>query len=145
MKVINEFGRIIKITFISNDVIANMNKIIDCIDEKGKKEDEDFLNYDEIKVIRDTSLQAISEVEALMKIENYNFHKNIAFSDDRPSSIIEKAKRFMQIRPTALTIGLIIYSFIALFAVYTEFGIDSSLLIYSLSYFITFLPATIRQ
>ncbi len=31
----------------------------------------------------------------------------------------------MQIRPTAFTIGLIIYSFIALFAVYTEFGIDS--------------------
>lgn len=94
VKVIKEFGRILKITFISNDVIANMNKIIDCIDEKGKKEDEDYLNYDEIKVIRDTSLQAISEVEALMKIENYIFHKNIAFSDDRPSSIIEKAKRF---------------------------------------------------
>ena len=32
----------------------------------------------------------------------------------------------MQIRPTAFTIGLIIYSFIALFFVYTEFGIDSS-------------------
>ena len=96
VKVINEFGRILKITFISNDVIANMNKIIDCIDEKGKKEDEDFLNYDEIKVIRDTSLQAISEVESLMKIENYIFHKNIAFSDDRPSSIIEKAKRFRE-------------------------------------------------
>ena len=32
----------------------------------------------------------------------------------------------MQIRPTAFTIGLIIYSFIALFAVYTEFGIDST-------------------
>ena len=31
----------------------------------------------------------------------------------------------MQIRPTALTFGLIIYSFIALFYVYTEFGIDS--------------------
>ena len=31
----------------------------------------------------------------------------------------------MQIRPTAFTIGLIIYSFITLFAVYTEFGIDS--------------------
>ena len=31
----------------------------------------------------------------------------------------------MQIRPTAFTIGLIIYSFIALFFVYTEFGIDS--------------------
>ena len=31
----------------------------------------------------------------------------------------------MQIRPTAFTIGLIIYSFIALFLVYTEFGIDS--------------------
>lgn len=96
VKVINEFGRILKITFISNDVIANMNKIIDCIDEKGKKQDEDFLNYDEIKVIRDTSLQAISEVESLMKIENYIFHKNIAFSDDRPSSIIEKAKRFRE-------------------------------------------------
>ncbi len=34
----------------------------------------------------------------------------------------------MQIRPTAFTIGLIIYSFIALFLVYTEFGIDSLLL-----------------
>ena len=34
----------------------------------------------------------------------------------------------MQIRPTAFTIGLIIYSFIALFAVYTEFGIDSIML-----------------
>ena len=33
----------------------------------------------------------------------------------------------MQIRPTAFTIGLIIYSFITLFAVYTEFGIDSKL------------------
>ena len=33
----------------------------------------------------------------------------------------------MQIRPTAFTIGLIIYSFIALFLVYTEFGIDSKL------------------
>ena len=32
----------------------------------------------------------------------------------------------MQIRPTAFTIGLIIYSFIALFLVYTEFGIDST-------------------
>ncbi len=31
----------------------------------------------------------------------------------------------MQIRPTAFTIGLIIYSFIALFCVYTESGIDS--------------------
>ena len=31
----------------------------------------------------------------------------------------------MQIRPTAITIGLIIYSFVALFYVYTEFGIDS--------------------
>ena len=31
----------------------------------------------------------------------------------------------MLIRPTAFTIGLIIYSFITLFAVYTEFGIDS--------------------
>ena len=31
----------------------------------------------------------------------------------------------MQIRPTAFTIGLIIYSFMALFLVYTEFGIDS--------------------
>ena len=31
----------------------------------------------------------------------------------------------MLIRPTAFTIGLIIYSFIALFFVYTEFGIDS--------------------
>ena len=33
----------------------------------------------------------------------------------------------MQIRPTAFTIGLIIYSFMALFLVYTEFGIDSQL------------------
>ena len=32
----------------------------------------------------------------------------------------------MQIRPTAFTIGLIIYFSIALFCVYTEFGIDSS-------------------
>ena len=31
----------------------------------------------------------------------------------------------MQIRPTAFTIGLIIYFSIALFCVYTEFGIDS--------------------
>ena len=31
----------------------------------------------------------------------------------------------MQIRPTAFTIGLIIYFSIALFLVYTEFGIDS--------------------
>ena len=31
----------------------------------------------------------------------------------------------MQMRPTALTIGLIIRSFIALFYVYTKFGIDS--------------------
>ena len=31
----------------------------------------------------------------------------------------------MLIRPTAFTIGLIIYSFITLFVVYTEFGIDS--------------------
>ena len=31
----------------------------------------------------------------------------------------------MQIRPNALTIGLIIYFSIALFFVYTEFGIDS--------------------
>ena len=31
----------------------------------------------------------------------------------------------MQIRPTAFTIGLIIYFSIALFFVYTEFGIDS--------------------
>ena len=37
----------------------------------------------------------------------------------------------MQIRPTAFTIGLIIYSFIALFFVYTEFGIDSSFIIYT--------------
>ena len=34
----------------------------------------------------------------------------------------------MLIRPTAFTIGLIIYSFIALFFVYTEFGIDSTAL-----------------
>ena len=32
----------------------------------------------------------------------------------------------MQIRPTAFTIGLIIHPSIALFSVYTEFGIDSS-------------------
>ena len=31
----------------------------------------------------------------------------------------------MQIRPTAFTIGLIIHFSIALFCVYTEFGIDS--------------------
>ena len=31
----------------------------------------------------------------------------------------------MQIRPTAFTIGLIIHFSIALFYVYTEFGIDS--------------------
>ena len=31
----------------------------------------------------------------------------------------------MQIRPTAFTIGLIIHPSIALFCVYTEFGIDS--------------------
>ena len=31
----------------------------------------------------------------------------------------------MQIRPTAFTIGLIIHFSIALFSVYTEFGIDS--------------------
>jgi len=31
----------------------------------------------------------------------------------------------MQIRPTAFTIGLIIHPSIALFSVYTEFGIDS--------------------
>ena len=36
----------------------------------------------------------------------------------------------MQIRPTAFTIGLIIYSFIALFFVYTEFGIDSRRLLF---------------
>ena len=32
----------------------------------------------------------------------------------------------MQIRPTAFTIGLIIHPSIALFSVYTEFGIDSN-------------------
>ena len=32
----------------------------------------------------------------------------------------------MQIRPTAFTIGLIIHFSIALFCVYTEFGIDSA-------------------
>ena len=31
----------------------------------------------------------------------------------------------MQIRPTVYTVGLIIYSFIALFCVYKEFGTDS--------------------
>lgn len=30
----------------------------------------------------------------------------------------------MQIRPTIFTIGLIIHSFITLFFVYTEFGVD---------------------
>ena len=39
----------------------------------------------------------------------------------------------MQIRPTAFTIGLIIYSFIALFFVYTEFGIDSFKMISSIT------------
>lgn len=34
----------------------------------------------------------------------------------------------MQIRPTAFTIGLIIHFSIALFCVYTEFGIDSLLI-----------------
>jgi len=32
----------------------------------------------------------------------------------------------MQIRPTAFTIGLIIHFSIALFCVYTEFGVDSN-------------------
>ena len=36
----------------------------------------------------------------------------------------------MQIRPTAFTIGLIIHFSIALFCVYTEFGIDSPFLIW---------------
>ena len=36
----------------------------------------------------------------------------------------------MLIRPTAFTIGLIIYSFITLFVVYTEFGIDSDIFTY---------------
>ena len=34
----------------------------------------------------------------------------------------------MQIRPTAFTIGLIIHFSIALFSVYTEFGIDSDIM-----------------
>lgn len=38
----------------------------------------------------------------------------------------------MQIRPTAFTIGLIIHPSIALFCVYTEFGIDSQLIMYYL-------------
>ncbi len=94
MNVINEFGRVLDIKFESDNVIYKMNKIIDCIDEEGKKEDEDFLNYDEIKDIRNISLQAIKEVESLMKIENYIFYKNKPFSDDPTSSILEQAKRF---------------------------------------------------
>ena len=43
----------------------------------------------------------------------------------------------MQIRPTAFTIGLIIYSFIALFFVYTEFGIDSSIEVSELCILVT--------
>ena len=35
----------------------------------------------------------------------------------------------MQIRPTAFTIGLIIHPSIALFCVYTEFGVDSDYVI----------------
>lgn len=94
VKVINEFGRVLEINFKSNDVVNIMNNIIEYVDQKGKKYDKDFRVYTEIEDIRNISLQAISEVEALMKIENYIFHKNIAFSDDRPSSILEKAKRF---------------------------------------------------
>ena len=40
----------------------------------------------------------------------------------------------MLIRPTAFTIGLIIYSFIALFFVYTEFGIDSRIMMNAASF-----------
>ena len=36
----------------------------------------------------------------------------------------------MLIRPTAFTIGLIIHFSIALFSVYTEFGIDSCFLVF---------------
>lgn len=35
----------------------------------------------------------------------------------------------MQIRPTALTVGLIVCSFVVLFYVYTEFGVDSLVLL----------------
>jgi len=42
---------------------------------------------------------------------------------------VEKSCANMQIRPIAFTIGLIIHFFIALFYVYTEFGIDSLLII----------------
>lgn len=38
----------------------------------------------------------------------------------------------MQIRPTAFTIGLIIHFSIALFSVYTEFGIDSLSYLYNI-------------
>ena len=96
MNVINEFGRVFEISFKSNDVIDKMKEIIEYIDQKGKKYDKDFQVYTEIKHIRNISLLAISEVESLMKIENYIFYKNTAFSDDRPSSIIEKAKRFRE-------------------------------------------------
>ena len=48
----------------------------------------------------------------------------------------------MQIRPNAFTIGLIIHPSIALFCVYTEFGIDSHngeiLLFYHFSYILYF-------
>lgn len=97
MNVINEFGRVLEINFKSNDVINKMKEIIEYIDQKGKKYDKDFQVYTEIKHIRNISLLAISEVESLMKIENYIFYKNTAFSDDRPSSILEKAKRFNKV------------------------------------------------
>ncbi len=51
----------------------------------------------------------------------------------------------MQIRPTAFTIGLIIHPSIALFCVYTEFGIDSlhhqkmaQHIVYNLEYVVQF-------
>ena len=49
-----------------------------------------------------------------------------------PQRPVISAFTAMQIRPTAFTIGLIIYSFIALFFVYTEFGIDSIFFMYIL-------------
>lgn len=94
MKVINEFGRVLDIKFESDNVIDKMNEIIDCIDEEGKKEDKDFLNYDEIKDIRNISLQAIIEIESLMKIGNFILSKNKPFPVDHSSSILEQAKRF---------------------------------------------------
>ncbi len=94
IKVLDNFGRVLDIKFKSNDVVKKMNEILSFIDEIGKKYDEEFLGYDEIKDIRNISLQAISEVESLMKIEKYLFTENKSISDDQSTSIIEKAKRF---------------------------------------------------